>query len=67
MKVMDVNEFARRHNMNPQRVRKLLRQERVWPHQRLDNGRYLLYENTVIVRPYERPNRKMRPQHDRED
>ena len=57
---MDVNEFARRHNMHPQRVRKLLRQERVWPHQRLDNGRYLLYENTVIVRPYERPNRKMR-------
>ncbi len=60
MKIMDVKTFAEKHNMHPQRVRKLLRQERVFPYQRLPNGQYILYQNTVIVRPYERPNRKMR-------
>ncbi len=60
MKLRSVNDFAEQHNMHPQRIRKLLRQERVFPYQRLGNGRYILYANTVIVRPYERPNRKLR-------
>ncbi len=64
-KVYGVTEFAEMRGMHPQRLRKLLRQERVFPYQRLDNGRYLLFVNTVVVPPYERPNRNMRSRLDR--
>ena len=60
MKVLGVKEFAEQRRMHPQRVRKLLREKRVFLYQKLENGRYVLFQNTVIVAPYERPNRKLR-------
>ena len=62
MNMMSVTEFARKCNMSPQRVRTLIREQRVFPYQQLENGRYILLPNTVIVPPYERPGRKLRSQ-----
>ena len=58
--VIGVADFAERHNLSAARVRALIREERVFPYQQLGNGRYVLFPNTVIVAPYERPGRKMR-------
>lgn len=60
MKMYSTAEFARKHGVSDSRIRQLIAEDRVFPHQRLDNGRHLMYENSVIVAPYDRPNRALR-------
>lgn len=60
MKVYSTADFARKHGVSDSRIRQLIAEDRVFPRQRLDNGRYIMFANSVIVAPYERPNRKLR-------
>ncbi len=60
MKVYSTAEFARKHGVSNSRIRQLIAEDRVFPRQRLDNGRYIMFANSVIVAPYERTNRKLR-------
>jgi len=60
MKVYSTAEFARKHGVSDSRIRQLIAEDRVFPRQKLDNGRYIMFANSVIVAPYERPNRKLR-------
>jgi hypothetical protein len=57
---VSVAEFADEHGLSRARVRKLIRDGRVYPVGRLDSGPYVLYPNSVIIRPFERPNRRLR-------
>ena len=60
MKLYTTKEFAEKHGVSDSRIRQLLAEERIFPHQKLSNGRYVMYSNSVIVAPYERTNRKLR-------
>ena len=60
MKLYSTAEFARKHGVSDSRIRQLIAENRVFPRERLDNGRYIMFANSVIVAPYERTNRKMR-------
>ena len=53
-------DFARKHGVSDSRIRQLIAEDRVFPRQKLGNGRHLMFENSVIVAPYERPNRELR-------
>ncbi len=46
--------------MSDSRIRQLLLEDRIFPRQKLGNGRWIMFGNSVIVAPYERPNRKLR-------
>jgi len=52
-------EFAQKHGVSDSRIRQLLAEERIFPYQKLGNGRYVMYSNSVIVAPYERTNRRL--------
>jgi len=60
MKVYSTAAFAKKHGVSDSRIRQLLLEERIFPRQKLDNGRWIMFANTVIVAPYDRPNRKLR-------
>ena len=60
LKVYSTAEFARKHGVSDSRIRQLIAEDRVFPRQKLSNGRHLMLENSVIVPPYERPKRKLR-------
>lgn len=53
-------EFARKHGVSHSRIRQLLLEDRIFPHQKLGNGRWIMFSNSVIVVPYERSKRKLR-------
>ncbi len=59
---LSVAEFADEHGLSRARVRKLIREGRVYPVGRLGSGTYYIYPNAVIVPPYQRPNRRLRAQ-----
>jgi hypothetical protein len=52
MKLYTTKEFAEKHGVSDSRIRQLLLEERIFPHQKLGNGRYVMYANSVIVAPY---------------
>lgn len=60
LKVYSTRDFARKHGVSDSRIRQLIAEDRVFPRQRLGNGRHLMFENSVIVPPYDRPNRRLR-------
>jgi hypothetical protein len=60
MKLYTTKEFAQKHGVSDSRIRQLLAEERIFPYQKLGNGRYVMYSNSVIVAPYERTNRRLR-------
>jgi hypothetical protein len=60
MKIYNPVQFASKHGVSASRIRQLLSQERLFPYQKSSNGRYILFANSVIVAPYEKPNRKLR-------
>ena len=60
MKVYSTASFARKHGVSDSRIRKLIAEDRVFPRQKLGNERWIMFSNSVIVAPYERPNRKLR-------
>ncbi len=60
MKMMSTRQFAKKHGVSASRIRQLLLEERIFPYQKLSGGQWILYSNSVIVPPYERPNRKLR-------
>jgi hypothetical protein len=60
LKIYSTASFARKHGVSDSRIRQLIAEDRVFPRQRLANGRYIMFANSVIVAPYERTNRKMR-------
>jgi hypothetical protein len=60
MEIYSPSQFAEKHGVSASRVRQLLRGQRIFPYQKSSTGRYVLFANSVIVAPYERPNRKLR-------
>ena len=60
MQVYSTADFARKHGVSDSRIRQLIAEDRVFPRQKLANGPHLMFENSVIVAPYERANRKLR-------
>lgn len=53
-------EFARKHGVSDSRIRQLLLEDRIFPRQKLGNSQWILFGNSVIIAPYERPNRMLR-------
>jgi hypothetical protein len=54
---LTTREFAAKHNVSDSRIRQLLAQERIFPAHKL--GRvWVMYSNSVIIAPYDRPNRR---------
>ena len=60
MEIYSPAQFARKHGVSESQIRQLLAQERIFPYQKSSNGRYVLFQNSVIVAPYERSGRKLR-------
>jgi hypothetical protein len=60
MKLCGTKEFGEKHGVSDSRIRQLLLEDRISPRQKLGNGRWIMFHNSVIVAPYERPNRKLR-------
>jgi hypothetical protein len=60
MKIYSPSQFAEKHGVSASRIRQLLAEDRIFPYQKSSTGRYILLKNSVIVPPYERPNRKLR-------
>ena len=60
MEIYSTSQFARKHGVSDSRIRQLLAEERIFPYQKLGSGQWILFSNSVIVAPYERPNRKLR-------
>jgi hypothetical protein len=60
LKLYSTSDFARKHGVSDSRIRQLLLEDRIFPRQKLGNGRWIMFGNSVIVAPYERTNRKMR-------
>jgi hypothetical protein len=60
MEIYSTSQFAEMHGVSTSRIRQLLAEERVFPYQKSSNGRWILFSNSVVVAPYDRPNRKLR-------
>ncbi len=60
MQVYSTADFARKYGVSDSRIRQLIAEDRVFPRQKLANGRHIMFENSVIVAPYERTSRKLR-------
>jgi len=60
MKVYSPSQFGEKHGVSASRIRQLLAQDRIFPRQKTSSGHWILFKNSVIVAPYERPNRKLR-------
>ena len=60
MKLYSTKEFAEKHGVSDSRIRQLLLEDRIFPRQKLGNGRWIMFGNSVIVAPYDRPNRRLR-------
>jgi hypothetical protein len=46
--------------MTDGRIPQLLLEARIFTRQKLGNGRWIMFGNSVIVAPYDRPSRKLR-------
>jgi hypothetical protein len=62
MKIYSTADFARKHGVSDSRIRQLIAEDRIFPRQKLGNGRWIMFGNSVIVAPYDRQNRKLREQ-----
>jgi hypothetical protein len=60
LKVYSMANFARKYGVCDSRVRQLLLEGRIFPHQKLGNGRWIMFGNSVVMAPYDRANRKLR-------
>jgi hypothetical protein len=60
MKLYSTKQFAEKHGVSDSRIRQLLLEDRIFPRQKLSSGQWILFHNSVIVAPYERPNRMLR-------
>ncbi len=60
MRMYSTAEFAKKHGVSDSRIRQLLLEDRIFPRQKLGSGQWIMFGNSVIVAPYDRPNRKMR-------
>ncbi len=60
MKLYSTRKFAAKHGVSDSRIRQLLLEERIFPCQKLGNGRWIMFGNSVIVAPYEQSNRTLR-------
>jgi hypothetical protein len=60
MKLYSTRQFAEKHGVSDSRIRQLLLEDRIFPRQKLGNECWILFGNSVIVAPYDRPNRKLR-------
>ena len=47
LKVYSTKDFARKYRVSDSRIRQLIAEDRVFPRQRLDNGRYIMFANSV--------------------
>jgi hypothetical protein len=59
MKIYSPSQFARKHGVSASRIRQLLAEDRIFPRQKTASGHWILFANSVIVAPYERPGRKL--------
>jgi hypothetical protein len=53
-------DFAREHGVSDSRIRQLLLEDRIFSRQKLGNGRWIMFGNSMIVAPYDRPDRTLR-------
>jgi hypothetical protein len=60
MEIYSAAQFAEKHGVSASRIRQLLAEARIFPRQMSDSEHWILYKDSVIVPPYERPNRKLR-------
>ncbi|CAA9395403.1 MAG: hypothetical protein AVDCRST_MAG22-852 [uncultured Rubrobacteraceae bacterium] len=60
MTLYSTKDFARKHEVSDFRIRQLIAEDRIFPRQKLGDGRHLLFHNSVIVPAHERTNRKLR-------
>jgi hypothetical protein len=60
MKILSPSQFAQKHGVSASRIRQLLAEDRICPRQKTASGHWILFANSVIVAPYDRPNRKLR-------
>jgi len=60
MEIYSPAQVAEKHGVSASRIRQLLAEERIFPYQKSSNGRWILFANSVVVAPYDRPNRKLR-------
>ena len=60
MEVYSPSQFGAKHGVSASRIRQLLAADRIFPRQKTASGHWILFSNSVIVAPYERPNRKLR-------
>lgn len=55
-------DFARMHGVSDSRTRRSLAERRVFPRQKLGNGRWIMFADGAIGAPHERTNRTLRGQ-----
>jgi len=60
MKIYSPAQFAAKHGVSASRIRQLLAEDRIFPREKSSSGHWILFSNSVIVAPYDRPNRKLR-------
>ena len=60
MNIYSPSQFAQKHGVSASRIRQLLAEDRIFPYQKSDSGHWILFANSVIVAPYDRPRRKLR-------
>jgi len=60
MEIYSPAQFRAKHGVWASRIRQLLLEDRIFPRQKSSSGHWILFSNSVIVAPYERPNRKLR-------
>jgi hypothetical protein len=60
MKGYSTTTFAKKHGISGSRVRQLLREGRIYPAQKVGERTWYIWDNAVIIPPYDWPRRKMR-------
>ncbi len=60
MKGYSTKTFGEKHGISDSRVRQLLRDERIYPAQKVGERTWYIWGNAVIIPAWERPNRKLR-------
>lgn len=60
MTLYSTKDFAKKHGVSDSRIRQLLLEDRIFPRQKMADGRWIMFANSVIVAPNERTNRRLR-------
>ncbi len=47
-------DFVRKYGVCDSRIRQLLLEGRIFPHQKLGNGRWIMFGMSVVMTPYDR-------------